>query len=248
MAQQQGKAVGILAVGILIIVGFVVFFVSDGEFPFPGFVVPFIIFAIFGSVIRRAVKNAKNAQGGGSQSSTTTASRPTVSGGGSSSSPYRYDIRTGQVVTQQEPSSKPYTAQPARPAQPTQPARTSLFSTTKAEAEPSASYDEQQEAIRRIIAEQKQKTDQALDETGEIPELTEEEKQAQREQRAEVTSQKLEDAADIIRQRRESGYYGSDKGSQIPPGHTICLSCGAIVKVRGRKTRCPACGSKIEAN
>jgi|GEM_PF-3451219 len=243
MAQQQGKVVGILAVGILIIVGFVVFFVSDGEFPFPGFVVPFIIFAIFGSVIRRAVKNAKNAQGGGSQSSTTTASRPTVSGGGSSSSPYRYDIRTGQVVTQQEPTSKPYTAQPARPAQPVR----SLF-TTKVEEEPSASYDEQQEAIRRIIAEQKQKTDQALDETGEIPELTEEEKQAQREQRAEVTSQKLKDAAEVIRQRRESGYYGSDKGSDIPPDHTVCLSCGAIVKVRGRKTRCPACGSKIEAN
>jgi len=247
MAQQQGKAVGIVAVGILIIVGFVVFFVSDGEFPFPGFVVPFIIFAIFGSVIRKAIKTAKN-QSSGSQSSSTTASRPTVSGGGASSSPYRYDIRTGQVVTQAEPSSKPYTAQPARPAQSTQPVRTRLFSATKAEPEPSASYDDQQEAIRRIIAEQKQKTEQSLDEAGEIPELTEEEKLAQREQRAEVTSQKLEDAAEVIRQRRESGYYGSSKGSDIPPGHIFCLSCGAIVKVRGRKTRCPACGSKIEAN
>ncbi len=234
MAQQQAKAVGIVAVVILIIGGFIVFIASDGEFPFPGFVVPFIIFAIFGSVIRKAIKSAKTAQGGGSQSRTTTASRPTVSGGGSSSSPYRYDIRTGQVVSQPKPANQPYRARPA---------------STPAKAEPAASYDEQQEAIRRIIARQKQKTDKILDETGKIPELTEVEKLIQREQASAKTSQDLQEAAEVIRKRRESGYYSSsDAGSQIPPDHTICLSCGAIVKVRGRKTRCPACGSKIEAN
>lgn len=234
MAQQQAKAVGIVAVVILIIGGLIVFIASDGEFPFPGFVVPFIIFAIFGSVIRKAIKSAKTAQGSGSQARTTTASRPTVSGGGSSNSPYRYDVRTGQVVSQPESSNQPYRARPA---------------STPAKAEPKVSYDEQQEAIRRIIARQKQKTERILDETGEIPELTEVEKLIQREQASAKTSQDLQEAAEVIRKRRESGYYGSsDAGSQIPPDHTVCLSCGAIVKVRGRKTRCPACGSKIEAN
>ena len=243
MAQKQGKVVGILF-GIALLGGLFSFVASGGDFPIPVFVIPFIIFAIFGSIIRKAVKTAKN-QSSGSHSRTTV-SRSTGSGG-SSSSPYRYDLRTGQVVSQQEPVSKPYTtqsAQPAASARPAQPAR-GLFGTTAVE-EPEPSYDEQQEAIRRIIAEQKQRTEQVLDEAGEIPELTEEEKRVQRDHAAAVTSQKLEDAAEVIRQRRESGYYGSPKGSSIPPGHTVCLSCGAIVKIRGRKTRCPACGSKIE--
>jgi len=76
-------------------------------------------------------------------------------------------------------------------------------------------------------------------------EPTEEEATAKRQQNRDQTKRKLSDIALSIRDRNRQLQVGAD--TDLPPGYTLCVNCGNMTKMTGKKTRCPVCGSVIEA-
>ncbi|MBD3371950.1 MAG: hypothetical protein GF403_04450 [Candidatus Coatesbacteria bacterium] len=71
-----------------------------------------------------------------------------------------------------------------------------------------------------------------------IVELSPEEEQRRRERQRE-----LDELAETIRQRRNERQGGGI--AEAPPGYVICFNCGAQVRRRGRRNRCPECGTEI---
>jgi rubrerythrin len=225
--QNPGCNVGIVtAVIVLVAVGGVVsFLVSGGDEEFlPGFIIPLVLIFVVVPIIGRAVKNARRAaQGGGS----STASRPAASTPSAPSAhrPYRYDPATGERNAAPEPVELP------------------------------RMMDEQEHRrkVSEIMARRKRemKTGAGSDETAveaetaDYVEPTEEEASAQRQQNRDQTKRKLSDIAESIRRRNrelESGPTG-----EPPPGYTLCVNCGNLTRLTGKKTRCSTCGSIIEA-
>ncbi|HUT99548.1 MAG TPA: hypothetical protein VM054_10815 [bacterium] len=226
--QNTGCNVGIVtAVIVLVAVGGVVaFLVSGGEGDFlPGFIIPLILIFVVVPIIGRAVKNAKGAaQGGGSSSSSQPASSPLSSQ--TSHRPYRYGLDTGETSADSETS----------------------FETNQA---PTMDEEEHRRAVSEIMARRKReaKTEgeyvEVEMEPGGDVEYTEEETAARRQQSRDRSKSKLSDIAQSIRERNRQVQRGAD--TDLPPGYTLCVNCGNITKLTGRKTRCSTCGSVIEA-
>ncbi len=72
-----------------------------------------------------------------------------------------------------------------------------------------------------------------------IIELSPEEEQRRRERQRE-----LDELAETIRRRRRE-QKGDLVEPEAPPGYVICFNCGAQVRRRGRRNRCPECGTEI---
>jgi len=226
--QNAGCNVGIVtAVIVLVAVGGVVSFLvsgGDGEM-LPGFLIPLIVIFVVIPIIGRAVKNAKKAaQGGGSTTGSQPASSPVSS---SSHRPYRYNLDTGEKNAEPETVARPPTMDEAA----------------------------HRRAVSEIMARRrrKMKTDAEPDEETvefeiepvEGVEYTEEEKTTRRQESRDKSKRKLSDIAESIRERNRQLQAGPT--AELPPGYAMCLNCGNITKLRGKKTRCPTCGSVIEA-
>ncbi len=219
--QNPGCNTGIItaAISLVVVGGVVAFLVSDGDLDyFPGFLVPLIFIFVVIPLIRRAVKKARNAAKGGS--STTTAARPvsTTHPPSGTHRPYRYRPDSGTETTAGEGEV------------------VILAKETPVDEE------EHRRAVSKIIAERRNQKEslEALEldvtfvtEEGERPRQDNGERKRQ-----------LTEAADAIRERNRR--IRMDAGTDVPPGYTVCLGCGNITKMMGRRTRCPACGSTIE--
>jgi len=226
--QNTGCNTGIItAVSVLVVVGGLVsFLVAGGEGDFlPGFIVPLILIFVVVPIISRAVKNAKKAaQGGGSSSSSQSVSSPLASP--TSHRPYRYSLDTGERIAESEASAETGQA-------------------------PVMDEEQHRRAVSEIMARRRRemKPDHVPVEAETVTEgyvePTDEEATAKRQRNRDQTKRKLSDIALSIRDRNRQLQVGAD--TDLPPGYTLCVNCGNMTKMTGKKTRCPVCGSVIEA-
>ncbi|MCX7022861.1 MAG: hypothetical protein NTW26_11450 [bacterium] len=227
--QKTGCNAGIItAVLVLVAVGGVVsFLASGGEGDFlPGFLIPIILIFVVIPIIGRAVKNAKGAaQGGGSSSSSQPAgSTPSST---SSNRPYRYSLDTGERISAADRAT---------------------------EQAPVMDEEQHRRAVSEIMARRmrESKTDgEPVEATVEAEvqtvgdvEFTEAEATAKRQQDRDQ-KRKLSDNTEAIRERNRQ--LQVSQPDELPPGYTLCVNCGNITRLKGKKTRCPICGSVIEA-
>ncbi|MCK4593808.1 hypothetical protein KAU45_04850 [bacterium] len=220
--QNPGCNTGIITAVITLVVfgGVVAFLVSDGDADyFPGFLVPLIFIFVVIPLISRAVKKARNAAKGGS--SATPGARPVSATHPPSGThrPYRYRPDTGTETTAGERKV-----------------------VILAEETP-VNEEEHRRAVSKIIAERLSQEESVealeLDVTFVAEEEEERPRQDSRERKRQLT-----EAAEAIRERNRQ--LSVDAGTDVPPGYTVCLSCGNITQMKGRRTRCPSCGSIIE--
>ncbi len=232
--QNTGCNIGIVT-GVLVLVavgGVVSFLVAGGDGDFlPGFLIPLILIFVVVPIITRAAKNArKAAQGGGSSSGSRPASSPVSS---SSHRPYRYNLETGEANADSE----------------------TTFETNQA---PTMDEEEHRRAVSKIMARRMRKIKSEI-----VPvekesepregalyseegvEYTEEEKTTRRQESRDKSKSKLSEIAQSIRERNRQLQTGAE--TDLPPGYTLCVNCGNITKLTGKKTRCSTCGSIIEA-
>lgn len=220
--RNPGCNTGIItaAIALVVVGGVVAFLVSGGDLDyFPGFLVPMIFIFVVIPLISRAVKKARNAAKGGS--SATTAARPvsTTHPSTGANRPYRYRPDSGTETTAGE-------REMVIPAK-----------------ETPVDEEEHRRAVSEIIAERRsqEKPVEALE--LDVTFVTEEEEERPRQDNGERKRQ-LTEAADAIRERNRR--IRMDAGTDVPPGYTVCLGCGHITKMKGRRTRCPSCGSIVE--
>jgi hypothetical protein len=233
--QNTGCNIGIVS-GVLVLVavgGVVSFLVAGGDGDFlPGFLIPLILISVVVPIIARAAKNArKAAQGGGSSSSSSQSASSPVSS--SSHRPYRYNLETGEANVDSE----------------------TTFETNQA---PTMDEEEHRRAVSKIMARRMRKIksgivpaeDESEPQEGALysedgMEYSEEEKTTRRQESRDKSKSKLSDITQSIRERNRQLQAGAD--TDLPPGYTLCVNCGNITKLTGRKTRCSTCGSIIEA-
>jgi len=227
--QNPGCNVAVLVSTVVLVAvgGLVAFLVSkgDGEF-LPALIVPLIFFFIVIPIIIRAVRKGQEAvKKSSSQSSRPASTAPPTS----THRPYRYDLDTGERVAEPEESI---------------------------EIGQAAALDEEEH--RRVVGEimARRKREMKKSRAAETPDLvelepagdveyTEEEKTARRRQSRDRSKDKLTDITQSIRERNRQLQAGAD--TDLPPGYTLCVNCGNITRLTGKKTRCSACGSVIES-
>jgi rubrerythrin len=223
--QNTGCNAGLItAVFVLVAVGGVVsFLVSGGEGDFlPGLLIPIILIFVVVPIVSRAVKNAKKtAQGGGSTTASRPASSPSSTG---SNRPYRYSLDTGERISASDRAT---------------------------EQAPVMNEEQHRQAVSEIMARRKREAKsggapvKSRGEKAAHVEPTDEQAEAQRQQNRDQTKRKLDDIADSIRERNRQ--LQVSKADDLPPEYTLCVNCGNVTKMTGKKTRCPVCGSVIEA-
>ncbi len=220
--QNPGCNTGIITavISLVVIGGVAAFLVSDGDFDyFPGFLVPLIFIFVVLPLISRMVKKARNAAKGGT--SETPGARPvsTTHPPSGTHRPYRYRPDTGTGTTTGEGGA-----------------------VILAEQTP-INEEEHRRAVSEIIAERR-----SQEESVEALELdvtfAAEEEDARPRQDGGERKRQLTEAAEVIRERNRQ--LSVDSGTDVPPGYTVCLGCGHITKMKGRRTRCPSCGSFIK--
>jgi rubrerythrin len=221
--QSPGCSTGIITavVSVMVIGGVVAFLVSGGDVGyFPGFLIPLIIIFIVLPVIGRAVRNARRAREQGSSASASSPPVSTTHPLTGAHRPYRYRPDTGEEEAAFDEA-------------------------------PVMDEEEHRRAVSEIMARRrrKMKTDaepvEVEVELADEAEPTEEEAAAKRQQSRDRSKSKLSSIAESIRERNRQLRAGAD--TDLPPGYTLCVNCGNVTKLTGKKTRCSVCGSTIES-